>query len=36
MGKLKGLRKDLAKIHKIIEETFEKVDPDLWVSESRD
>jgi len=30
-GKLRGLRKDLAKINRIIEEEFERIDPEDWL-----
>jgi hypothetical protein len=29
-GKLKHLRKETARIDKIIEEAFEQIDPELW------
>ena len=35
-GKLKDLRKESTRINKIIEEAFEEVDPEIWVSETRD
>jgi hypothetical protein len=33
LGKLKHLRKETARIGKIIEEAFEKVDEEMWTSE---
>jgi hypothetical protein len=30
MGKLKDLRKQTARINKVIEEAFEEVDPEIW------
>ncbi len=36
MGKLKDLRKETARIDKVIEEAFEEVDPGMWAQESRD
>lgn len=30
MGKLKGLRKETQRISKLIEQAFEKVDPEMW------
>ena len=30
IGKLKHLRKETARIDKIIEEEFEQIDPELW------
>jgi hypothetical protein len=30
MGKLKGLRKETRRIAKIIEHTFEVIDPEMW------
>jgi hypothetical protein len=35
MGKLKDLRKETQRIHKLIERAFEEVDPEMWTSESR-
>jgi hypothetical protein len=35
MGKLKDLRKETARIVKVIEEAFEEVDPEIWPSEAR-
>jgi hypothetical protein len=35
MGKLKDLRKETARIVKVIEEAFEEVDPEIWPSEIR-
>lgn len=35
MGKLKDLRKETARITKVIEEAFEEVDPEMWASETR-
>jgi hypothetical protein len=36
MGKLKDLRKETARINKVIEEAFEEVDPGMWASEILD
>jgi hypothetical protein len=36
MGKLKHLRKENARINKLIEEAFEKVDPEMWDAETKD
>lgn len=36
MGKLKDLRKETARIDKVIEEAFEEVDPEMWASETLD
>jgi hypothetical protein len=36
MGKLKDLRKETARINKIIESEFEEVDPEMWASETLD
>jgi hypothetical protein len=36
MGKLKDLRKETARINKIIEREFEEVDPEMWASETLD
>jgi hypothetical protein len=30
MGKLKHLRKETARINRIIQEEFEKIDPEIW------
>jgi hypothetical protein len=30
MGKLKGLRKETRRIAKIIEDTFERIEPEMW------
>jgi hypothetical protein len=30
MGKLKDLRKETKRINRVIEEAFEKVDPEVW------
>jgi hypothetical protein len=35
MGKLKHLRKETARIGKVIEEAFEEVDEEMWTSEKR-
>ena len=35
VGKLKHLRKETARIGKVIEEAFEKVDEEMWASEAR-
>ena len=35
LGKLKDLRKETARIVKVIEEAFEEVDPEIWPSEIR-
>lgn len=32
-GKLKHLKKESARINRIIEQTFEKVDPEMWDAE---
>jgi hypothetical protein len=36
MGKLKDLRKETARINKVIEEAFEEVDPEMWAPEMPD
>jgi hypothetical protein len=36
MGKLKGLRKEAARISKVIEAAFEEVDSEMWASETQD
>jgi hypothetical protein len=36
MGKLKDLRKETARINKVIEEAFEEVDPEMWAPETLD
>jgi len=36
IGKLKSLRKETARIQKTIENTFERIDPDVWDSDSLD
>ncbi len=36
IGKLKDLRKETRRINKVIEEAFEKVDPEMWTPVSRD
>ena len=36
MGKLKDLRKETARINEVIEEAFEKVDPEMWAPEMLD
>jgi hypothetical protein len=36
MGKRKGLRKETRRIGKIIEDTFEVIDPQMWSSEKKD
>jgi hypothetical protein len=33
IGKLKDLRKETARINKVIEEAFEEVDPEMWAPE---
>jgi len=33
MGKLKDLRKETERINKLMEQTFEEVDPEMWISE---
>lgn len=33
MGKLKDLRKETERIDRVIEEAFEKIDPEVWVPE---
>ncbi len=35
MGKLKDLRRETARISKVIEEAFEEVDPEIWAQESK-
>ena len=34
MGKLKDLKKETARISKLIEQTFEEVDPEMWTSKT--
>jgi hypothetical protein len=36
LGKLKDLRKENVRVNKVIEEAFEKVDPEMWSSETQD
>jgi hypothetical protein len=36
VGKLKDLRKETQRIKKVIEQAFEKVDPELWSPEKQD
>jgi hypothetical protein len=36
MGKLKHLRKETARITRLIEEAFEEVDPEMWATGTRD
>ena len=36
MGKLKDLRKETERIDRAIEEAFEQIDADVWISEARD
>jgi hypothetical protein len=36
VGKLKHLHKETARIDRIIEEEFEKVEPEMWISEPED
>lgn len=36
MGKLKDLRKETARINKVIEDAFEEVDHEMWSSETPD
>jgi hypothetical protein len=36
IGKLKHLRKETARINKVIEETFEEIDPEMWTPEKHD
>lgn len=36
IGKLKDLRKETARINKIIEEAFEEIDPGIWDPRARD
>lgn len=35
-GKLRRFRKETKRINKAIEEAFEKIDPEVWISEERD
>ncbi len=35
IGKLKHLRKETERINRMIEEAFEAVDPEIWVSGAR-
>ena len=32
-GKLKRLKKESARINRVIEQTFEKIDPEMWDAE---
>jgi hypothetical protein len=36
VGKLKDLRKETQRITKVIEQAFEKVDPEMWTPEKQD
>jgi hypothetical protein len=36
IGKLKDLRKETERINRVIEESFEDIDPEVWSSETRD
>jgi hypothetical protein len=36
IGKLKDLRKETEQINRVIEESFEDIDPEVWSSETRD
>jgi len=36
VGKLKGLRDETARINELIEEAFEKFDPEIWDTKGRD
>lgn len=36
VGKLKHLRKETKKINKAIEDAFERIDADMWDSETRE
>jgi len=36
LGKLKHLRKENARINRLIEEAFGKVDPEMWDPETKD
>jgi hypothetical protein len=36
LGKLKDLHKETQHINQVIEETFEQIDPEMWVREKRD
>jgi hypothetical protein len=36
MGKLKDLRRETARVNKVIEEAFEEVDPEMWTPEPLD
>ena len=36
VGKLKDLRKETQRITKVIEQAFEKVDPEMWSPEKQD
>jgi len=36
VGKLKDLRKETQRVKKIIEQAFEKVDPEMWSPEKQD
>jgi hypothetical protein len=36
IGKLKDLRKETQRITKVIEQAFEKVDPEMWSPEKQD
>jgi hypothetical protein len=36
LGKLKDLRKETERIHRVIEEAFEQTDAEIWSPETRD
>jgi hypothetical protein len=36
LGKLKDLHKETERINRVIEETFERIDPEMWTREKRD
>jgi hypothetical protein len=36
VGKLKDLRKETQRVKKVIEQAFEKVDPEMWSPEKQD
>jgi hypothetical protein len=36
VGKLKDLRKETQRIKKVIEQAFERVDPEMWSPEKQD
>jgi hypothetical protein len=36
IGKLKDLRKETERINRVIEDSFEDIDPEVWSSETRD